>query len=355
MKRILSFALAAAMTLSLAACGSTNGGSSAGNTSSGATNTNSEGKSYTLKIATTGNEDHQSTIAARAFAEKIEELSGGQIKGEVYRNSSVGSEREAAEGVQMGSLEMTVVTTDGTLPNWVPETQVLSMPYLFETKEEAYYVLDNFLQDEFAPLFEEQGIKHLAFCELGFRHFTTNGKEIKSAADLKGQSIRVQEATIWFALADALGFIATPIAFNELYTALQQGTVDGQENPIASIATSAFGEVQKYMCMDGHTYGAESIIMNLDLYNGMTPEQQAWVDEAAAYARDTQRAAVDAVEAEYLQQIKDGGTIVCEDPDIQSFKDATADMYKLPEVAELVDPSLTEAVMAKVAEFNANK
>lgn len=229
------------------------------------------------------------------------------------------------------------------------------MPYLFETKEEAYYVLDNFLQDEFAPLFEEQGIKHLAFCELGFRHFTTNGKEIKSAADLKGQSIRVQEATIWFALADALGFIATPIAFNELYTALQQGTVDGQENPIASIATSAFGEVQKYMCMDGHTYGAESIIMNLDLYNGMTPEQQAWVDEAAAYARDTQRAAVDAVEAEYLQQIKDGGTIVCEDPDIQSFKDATADMYKLPEVAELVDPSLTEAVMAKVAEFNANK
>ena len=88
--------------------------------------------------------------------------------------------------------------------------------------------------------------------------------------------------------------------------------------------------------MDGHTYGAESIIMNLDLYNGMTPEQQAWVDEAAAYARDTQRAAVDAVEAEYLQQIKDGGTIVCEDPDIQSFKDATADMYKLPEVAEPV-------------------
>ena len=91
MKRILSFALAAAMTLSLAACGSTNGGSSAGNTSSGATNTNSEGKSYTLKIATTGNEDHQSTIAARAFAEKVEELSGGQIKGEVYPNSSLGS------------------------------------------------------------------------------------------------------------------------------------------------------------------------------------------------------------------------------------------------------------------------
>lgn len=353
-KKILSLALAAAMltgVVSLSACGGNNGSTA----SSGSNAGGAAGSSYELKIATTGNDKHQSTIAAEAFAEKIAELSGGQITATVYPNSSLGSEREAAEGVKMGSLEMTVVTTDGTLPNWVPETQVLSIPYLFETKEEAYYVLDNFLQEELAPKFEEQGIKHLAFCELGFRHFTTNGKEIKSAADLAGQSIRVQEATIWFALADSLGFIATPIAFNELYTALQQGTVDGQENPITSIATSAFDEVQKYMCLDGHTYGAESIIMNLDLYNGMTEEQQGWIDEAAAYARDYQRETVDAMEQDYLQQIKDNGVIVCEDPDIQSFKDATADMYKREDVAALVDPSLTEAVMAKVEEFNASK
>ena len=354
-KKILSLALAAAMMIgvaSLAACGGNTSGGNAGS-GSNAGGSAASGSSMNLKIATTGNDKHQSTIAAQAFADKIAELSGGQITATVYPNSSLGSEREAAEGVKMGSIEMTVVTTDGTLPNWVPETQVLSIPYLFETKEEAYYVLDNFLQDELAPKFEEQGIKHLAFCELGFRHFTTNGKEIKSAADLAGQSIRVQEATIWFALADSLNFIATPIAFNELYTALQQGTVDGQENPITSIATSAFDEVQKYMCLDGHTYGAESIIMNLDLYNGLTDEQKAWVDEAAAYARDYQRETVDAMEQEYLQQIKDSGVVVCEDPDIQSFKDATADMYQREDVAALVDPSLTEAVMAKVAEFNA--
>ena len=354
-KKILSLALAAAMMIgvaSLAACGGNTSGGNAGS-GSNAGGSAASGSSMNLKIATTGNDKHQSTIAAQAFADKIAELSGGQITATVYPNSSLGSEREAAEGVKMGSIEMTVVTTDGTLPNWVPETQVLSIPYLFETKEEAYYVLDNFLQDELAPKFEEQGIKHLAFCELGFRHFTTNGKEIKSAADLAGQSIRVQEATIWFALADSLNFIATPIAFNELYTALQQGTVDGQENPITSIATSAFDEVQKYMCLDGHTYGAESIIMNLDLYNGMTDEQKAWVDEAAAYARDTQRETVDTMEQEYLQQIKDSGVVVCEDPDIQSFQDATASMYQREDVAALVDPSLTEAVMAKVEEFNA--
>ena len=347
MKKFLSLVLSLAMTATLlAGCGSAPAASGSAPAASGS----AAGSAVNLKIATTGNEKHQSTIAAQAFADKIAELSGGQITATVYPNSQLGSEREAVEGVQLGSLEMTVVTSDGALPNFVPETQVLSIPYMFETKDEAYYVLDNFLQDELEPKFEAQGIKHLAFCELGFRNFTNNKKEIKSAADLSGLSIRVQEATIWFALADSLNFIATPIAFNELYTALQQGTVDGQENPITSIATSAFDEVQKYMCMDNHTYGAESIIMNLNLYNGLTAEQQGWVDEASAYARDYQRETVSSMEAEYLQQIKDSGVIVCEDPDIQSFKDATADLYTRDDVAALVDPTLTEAVMAAVKE-----
>lgn len=345
MKKFLSLVLSLAMTATLmAGCGAPASSASTGSAPAGS------GSAISLKIATTGNEKHQSTIAAQAFADKIAELSGGQITATVYPNSQLGSEREAVEGVQLGSIEMTVVTSDGALPNFVPETQVLSIPYIFQTKDEAYYVLDNFLQDELAPKFEAQGIKHLAFCELGFRCFTNNKKEITCAADLSGLSIRVQEATIWFALADSLNFIATPIAFNDLYTALQQGTVDGEENPITSIATSAFDEVQKYMCLDNHTYGAESIIMNLKLYNSLTPEQQGWVDKASAYARDYQRKKVSSMEAEYLQQIKDSGVIVCEHPDIQSFKDATADLYTRDDVAALVDPSLTEAVMAAVQE-----
>ena len=349
MKKIISLALAAAMTLSLVACG----GGKTTTTPAGSTGTTAPAEKITMKIATTGNEVHQSTIAANAFAEKIAELSGGTMEATVYPNSQLGSEREATEGVKMGSLEMTVVTSDGAVPAFVPETQVLSIPYMFESKEEAYYVLDNFLQNELAPKFEAQGMKHLAFCELGFRHFTNNKANVQSAADMKGLSIRVQEAPIWFALADCLGFIATPIAFNELYTALQQGTVDGQENPIASISSSAFDEVQKYMCMDGHTYAAESILMNLDFYNKLTAEQQGWVDEAAAYARDHQRATVTSMEAEMLEKIKANGVTVCENPDIQSFKDATADLYKMESVTALVDPALTEAVRAAVAEYQA--
>lgn len=362
MKKLVSTILAVTMMASLAACGG-NSGSAASTTAAaagGAAQTTTAAAApaaaaVTMKVATTGNEKHQSTIAAQAFKEKVEELSGGQISATVYPNSQLGSEREMAEGVKMGSIEMTIVTSDGALPSFVPETQVLSIPYLFSSKEEAYYVLDNYLQNELEPKFEAQGMKHLAFCELGFRHFTNNKKEITKASDMEGLSIRVQEAPIWFALADSLKFIATPIPFNELYTALQQGTVDGQENPIASISSSAFDEVQKYMVLDGHTYAAESMIMNLDFYNKLTDEQKGWVDEAAKYASETQRATVTANEEAMLKSIKDHGVVVCEDPDLASFQEATAELYKQDAVTALVKPELTEAVRKAVEEFKTKK
>ena len=362
MKKLVSTILAVTMMASLAACGG-NSGSATSTTAAaagGAAQTTTAAAApaaaaVTMKVATTGNEKHQSTIAAQAFKEKVEELSGGQISATVYPNSQLGSEREMAEGVKMGSIEMTIVTSDGALPSFVPETQVLSIPYLFSNKEEAYYVLDNFLQNELEPKFEAQGMKHLAFCELGFRHFTNNKKEITKASDMEGLSIRVQEAPIWFALADSLKFIATPIPFNELYTALQQGTVDGQENPIASISSSAFDEVQKYMVLDGHTYATESMIMNLDFYNKLTDEQKGWVDEAAKYASDTQRATVTANEEAMLKSIKDHGVVVCENPDLASFQEATADLYKQDAITALVKPELTEAVRKAVEEFKTKK
>lgn len=340
MKKVLSLALALAMSVSMLAGCSSKEGSSSG------------GEKVTLKIATTGNESHQSTIAANAFRDKLLELSDGQVEASVYPNSSLGSEREAIEGVKMGSIEMTIVTSDGAVPSFVPETQVLSVPYMFTTKEEAYYALDHYMQPELAPKFEAQNMKHLAFCELGFRHFTNNVKPITCAADMAGLSIRVQEAPIWFALADCLKFIATPIPFNELYTALSQGTVDGQENPIASISSSAFDEVQKYMCMDGHTYAAESMLMNLDFYNSLTAEQQGWVDQAAEYARDYQRETVSKMEEEMLAKIEANGCVVEKNPDIESFKAATADLYLMDAVTSLIDPTLVEGLRNAVAEFN---
>jgi len=358
MKRIICLVLALVMmgTL-LTACG----GSAAETTTAAGGDTTQAGSGETttgaqvsadaveIKIATVGNEKHQSTLAANFFKEKLEEVSGGSMTATIYPNASLGGEREEAEGVKLGTIEMTIVTTDSTLPSWVPEVQVLSIPYLFANKEEAYYILDEVLQDEFAPLFEAQGFKHLGFVELGFRHFTNNVREVVKAEDMNGLSIRVQEAPIWFALMDALGATATPVSFNELYTALQQKMVDGQENPITSIAASGFDEVQKYMVLDGHTYAAESIIMNLSFYNNLTDEQKVWVEEAVAYAIPAQRAAVDSMEEGYLEQIRGNGVTVSE-PDLDSFKAATADLYKRPEVTALVSPELVEMIMTKLAE-----
>ena len=215
MKKFLSLALSAAMTMACwPGCGSSG--------SCRRLHPPSSGEKVTNEDCHVGNENHQSTIAAQFFADKVTELSGGQIEVNIYPNASLGGEREMAEGVKMGSIEMAIVTSDGALPSFVPEAQVLSIPYLFANKDEAYYALDNYLQNELSPKFEAQDIKHLGFVELGFRHFTNNVREVTSAADMKGLSIRVQEAPIWFALAESMGFIATPISFNELYTALQQ-------------------------------------------------------------------------------------------------------------------------------------
>lgn len=346
--RLISAILAGVMAISLAACGgsSSSSGSSAASEAADSTGSavDTSKATYKIKLGTTGNEDHQSTIAATFFKEKVEELTNGDVAVDIYPNSQLGSEREMAEGVTLGTLEMTIVTSDATLANWVPEIQVLAIPYLLTSKEAAYDVLDNTLQPYVEPLFEAQGFKHLGFCELGFRHFTSNKKEMTSAADMAGQSIRVQEAPIWFALMDSLGSTGTPVSFNELYTALSQGMVDGQENPIGSIASSKFYEVQKYMVLDGHTYSAESIVMNLNYYNSLPAEYQTAVDEAAAYASEQQRAAVTAMEDEQLQTIKDAGVIVCEDPDIESFQEATADLYLRDDVQALVPVELTEMV-----------
>ncbi|CDZ74215.1 TRAP-T family tripartite ATP-independent periplasmic transporter [Peptoniphilus sp. ING2-D1G] len=341
MKKIISKILVLAIMLGLLA-GCSGGGSSTDKTDSASPAAEGGGDKIEIKIACVGNEDHQSTIAAKLFKEKLEEKSD-DFKIDIYPNASLGGEREAAEGVKLGTIQMTIVTSDGTLPAWVPDIQVLSIPYLFENSEKAYTALDGIITEKLNSKFEEAGFKHLAYGELGFRHFTNSKKEINSAEDLKGLSIRVQEAPIWFALLESLGASAVPVPFNELYTALQQGMCDGQENPVASIATSKFNEVQKYLSLDGHTYAAISYIMNKDFFDGLTPEQQEAIQSASTESAQEQRKVVSEKEAEYLQQLKDSGMIVTE-PDKASFVEATKDIYTLPEVKKLVSPEFVDEV-----------
>ena len=305
---------------------------------------------YKIKFGSTGNNEHQYTVYGKYFKQKVEELTNGKVQVEIYPNNALGNEREMAESTLMGTIEMCCVTSDGTLPSWVPETQILSIPYLFANKKEAYYVLDHTLQDYLEPKFEAKGAKHLAFAELGFRHFTNNTRPIKKASDMKGMKIRVQEAPVWFALMNDLQATATPVPFAELYTALQQGMVDGEENPIASVASSKFYEVQKYMSLDGHTYAAGSALINKQFYDSLPPEYQKAVDEAAIYARDAQRADINGKETKMLEDMK-AKVMEVDEVDIDSFKEATKDLYREPAVAKLVKPELVELVKKAIADM----
>lgn len=161
--------------------------------------------------------------------------------------------------------------------------------------------------------------------------------------DMKGLSFRVQEAPVWFALMESLNASAVPVSFNELYTALQQGMVDGQENPVATVATQKFYEVQKYLSLDGHTYAAVSMVMNKDFFDKLTPDQQKLVQEAADKAAKEQRKIVSEHEEEYLEDLKNNGMIISE-VDKNSFLEATKDIYTNPEVAELVSPDFVDEV-----------
>lgn len=296
-----------------------------------------------IKIAVIGNEEHQSTILASYFKEELNKLVGDRVNIEIYPNGILGGEREAVEGVKLGTIQMTVVTMDGAVPAWVPDTQIMSIPYLFATKEKAYMALDGLIFDYLSPKFEENGFKYLGAGELGFRHFTNNLREIKDVNDMKGMSIRVQEAPIWFALLKSLNASAIPVSFNELYTALQQGMVDGQENPIASIYTAKFNEVQKYLTLDGHTYAAVSILMNKDFFDKLDENLKNNIIEAAKKAIPRQREKISEIEKHYLQELINLGMIVTE-PDKNSFVEATKDIYMLPEVQKIVNPDFVKDV-----------
>ena len=302
-----------------------------------------------IKVATVGNEKHQSTIAATYFKEKIEELSGGQVKVTIYPNASLGSEREAAEGVKLGTLEMTIVTTDGTLPSWVSDVQLLSIPYLFENKQEAYYILDEVLEPEFEKLFEAQGFKHLGFAELGFRHFTNNVREVVKASDMEGLSIRVQEATVWFSLMDCLKARGTALPFNELYTALQQGTIDGAENPLPVILNGAYQEVAKNLVLDAHTYDMTCWIMGADFFNTLTAEQQQILMECGDEAGVFNSEQIEKADEEALLALKSAGVKVS-GLTPEDFKEAGERFYEDPEIKAMWSEGLIDEIKAIINE-----
>ncbi len=280
-----------------------------------------------LQLGTTVNEQDSFQIAAEKFAELVEERTNGAYVIEIYPNGTLGGERDMLESMQMDTLDMAIVTS-GPFINFSDAMGVLDMPYLFGSNEEAYAVLDGEIGRELLDTLEDSGLKGLAYAERGFRNLTNNVKPIQSAADLNGLKLRVMENDVYTASFKAMGVNADPMAWADALTALQQGTVDGQENPINVIFSYKLWESQKYATLDRHSYSTAIITMSNNLFSSLDAETQQIFLDAAQEAAEFERAWVAEQEADQLQAMKDNGMEVVEDPDLNSFKEAVQPVYE---------------------------
>ena len=215
----------------------------------------------TMRISISIAQNSHQGIAIDTFAKEVEKRTSGRYKVQPFYSGSLGGERESIEAVQLGTQEL-AFSSSGPVPNFVPETKILDIPFLFRDKAHARAVLDGPIGQEMLAKFDAKGFKALAWGENGIRHMTNSKRAVNGPEDLKGLKMRTMENPVHVAAYKGLGIVTTPMAFPEVFTALQQGTVDGQENPLSVIMASKFDQVQKYLTLTGHVYSPGIFLMN---------------------------------------------------------------------------------------------
>lgn len=257
-------------------------------------------------------------IGAEAFIDKLGELSGGAITGNQAPAGQLGGERDMIEGLQIGSLDV-VITSTGPLGNFVPEVYALDLPFLFRDYDHARSVLDGEIGQELLEKINGNQLVGLAWSENGFRHVTNSQRPVRTPADLDGLKLRTMENRVHMEAFSKMGAAPTPMAFPELFTALQQGVVDGQENPVTVITASKFWEVQGHVSLTGHVYSPAVILAAPSLIEGLTEEQRGWFYEAAVASAAATRAEVNRLEEAGVALLRENGMEVITDVDKAPF------------------------------------
>ena len=265
-------------------------------------------------------------MGADKFAEIVKQKSKGDIEVKVFPSSQLGTQKELIEGLIYGTVDMTLTGT-AELGTFQPQMALFDMPFLFKDRAHAYRSLDSVGMEIAKPL-EAKGIKLLVYMENGIRHMTNNTRPIKTPADMKGMKIRVMNNKVYVEMMKSLGASPTPMALAELYSAMQAGVVDGQENPSAHIFTKRFFEVQKYASLTGHAYAAEPVLISMATWKKLTPAQQTIVQEAANEAIAWQRKMSETEDSEFWDKIKKTGKMEVVEVDRKPFMTATEAIYK---------------------------
>jgi tripartite ATP-independent transporter DctP family solute receptor len=294
-----------------------------------------------LKLGHIQTEKHVWHKGAQKFAELVEQKTDGQVKIEIYPNSTIGNDRDMAEGLQMGSVDFALIA--GVLGNFEPSFQILELPFLIKDEDHLRKVIYGPIgQELFDRLLKNADIRGLAYWERGPRHLTTNFP-VNSVEDVQGLKMRVPEIPAFVAVWKAIGANPTPMAWGEVYTSLQQGVIDAQENPVPYIYAANVYEVQSHIAMTAHKYEYVTLSMSNRTYEKLTPEQQKAIEEAAQEVTEYENNLVHQKTEELFKELQNLGMKVTY-PDTTEFAERAKSVHK--EFAEKIDAELYQKIVA---------
>jgi tripartite ATP-independent transporter DctP family solute receptor len=269
------------------------------------------------------------------MAERVAEKSEGRMKVEVFPSEQLGTEKECIEALQLGYLAMTK-TSSAPMEGFIPKMKIFGVPYLFRDADHFWKVLNGPIGKELLLAGEPKRLRGLCYYDAGARSFYTKSRRIDTPADLAGLKIRVQNSIMSMKMVQAMGGSPTPISFGELYTALDQGVVDGAENNAPSLRTSRHYEVCKYYILDEHTCLPDIVVISTRVWSHMTPEQQTILQEAADESVVYQRKLWTEAEEADLKVVEDAGVTVVR-PDKAPFRESVRSVWKEFEGTEIGD------------------
>ena len=283
-------------------------------------------RTKSLKLAHGLNTDHPVHQAMIFMAERLDAISEGQLKIEVYPSQQLGTERQCLELLQIGSLAMTKVSA-AVMENFSPEIKVFGLPYIFRDREHAYKTFEGPIGQSLLRAGEKYWLRGLTYFDAGQRSFYTKSKPVESPEDLEGLKIRVMQSPVAINYVRTLGGSPTPISWGELYTALQQGIVDGAENNPPSFYTSRHYEVCKYYSLNEHTAVPDILVIGTVAWNALSTIEQSWLQQAADEASIEQRRLWQIAENEALEAVAQAGVEISR-PDKSLFIEKTQGLLK---------------------------
>jgi TRAP-type transport system periplasmic protein len=279
--------------------------------------------SKTLKFGYILSLNSQLAAGGAVFADEIARRTNGRYKVEQYPNSALGGEVEMLKGVQLGTIDVAFIT-GAPLPNFLPEVGIFNIPFLFRDLTHAHSVLDGTIGQSYLEKFRAKNLVALAWGENGMRHITNSKHEIRIPEDLKGLKLRLPQSDVMLVGFKALGADVNPLPFPQLYGALQSGQFDGQENPIATIQSSKFNQVQKYLTLTSHVYDPAIIFLSVDIFEELSASDKKEFAEAAKLAGEASRKFAAVAEAKGVAELAQGGMQIVTNVDRTKFAAAMA-------------------------------